>query len=158
MDIFSATASITRPENTTAYAIGDAVSNSTSAAVAMSFKVGNSNHERAVITKVQVISDVKAATLPMFNLWLFRETVVATNDNAALSVTDASVQTGPSVIALNTQWYTAINSIVEATNIQVPVILERADMNLYGLLQATNAYTPASAEVLTVIIEGYLVR
>ena len=157
LSVFKVKTNFTRPANTTAYAVGDAVTNSTSAPTVFELLAGKSNGDRLVITKAQVISNIKGATLPLFKMWLFSTTFTSTNDNAALSIVDAQMQLGPIVIDLDEQHYTAINSLVEKTLIQLPVSLEKADMKLYGILEAQNVYTPGSEEVLTVILEGYIV-
>lgn len=150
--------SFERPNNTTAYTIGDVVCNSTSAPVILSFqnpvKDGN-----AVLMTATIVSSANQATKPYLRLWLFDATVVMDNDNAAFTPTDAEMATLLHVIAFpDTSWLggdltsgAGGNAMCNAQNLWLPISLEpRLDSRLFGVLVAGNAYTPVAEEAFTV--------
>ncbi len=147
-------ASFTRPADTTAYAVGDAVTNSTSAPVVFQLNIGALgavNGQSLEIRKLTVVSSVKGATLPLFNVFLANTTFTATNDNAALDITDAVQEADGSWFACDVQNSTVSNARASYINVPSPMILAAADTKLYGTIQAANAYTPASGEKFTII-------
>lgn len=154
---FNAIGSFTRPADTTAYAVGDAVTNSTSAPTVLQLTIpGAVNGQAYVITEAKVISSNKGATLPLFNLYLFKTTFAATNDNAALAIDQTTYESGGIVVALTEQSSVSAYSRVVATGLNYVRALDANDTKLYATLQAANAYTPASGEKLTVVLYGYL--
>jgi len=145
--------SFTRPADTTAYAVGDSVANSTSAPVPFTLDLsdmlaGNSYLE---LRKLVVVSSVKQATLPLFNVFLSAATFTTSNDNAALDIADAVQDAGGAWLACEVQNYTASNSRCAYVGIPIPMVMEGTDQKIYGAIQAANAYTPASEERFTVI-------
>jgi hypothetical protein len=147
-------ANFTRPADTTAYAVGDAVTNSTSAPTVFQLDLGALgavNGQAIEIRKLVVISSAKQATLPLLNVFLSDATFTATNDNSALDIADATQESGGSWFPCDVQNYTASNSRVAHIDSPDPMILAAADTKLYGTIQAANAYTPVSAEKFTII-------
>lgn len=145
----------TRPSDTTNYAIGDAMSDSTSAPSVFQLdlsSIGAVNGQSVEIRKVAVVSSAKQSTLPLINVYLSNTTFTATNDNSALDIDDTTMEAGGSWFQCDTQNYTASNSRVSNLGINEPMILAAADNKLYGTLQAANAYTPVSGEKFTIII------
>lgn len=155
---FAASASLTRPADTTAYAVGDAVSNSTGAPAVLQLTLpGAANGQSYVVTDVIVTSSVKGATLPQFTAILAAATFTATADNAALALDQATFEAvTTSFIALTEQNSTNARSRVAATGLNLVRSLAAGDTKLYATLKADNAYTPASGETLTLIVHGYL--
>lgn len=146
--------SFTRPADTSQYAVGDAITNSTSSPTVFQLDlsgVGAVNGQSIEIRKFAVVSSVKQTTLPLLNAYLSPTTFTATNDNAILDIDDTTMEAGGSWIQLETQNYTASNSRVAKENANIPFILAANDTKIYGELQAANAYTPVSGEKLTVI-------
>lgn len=147
--------SVTRPADTTAYAVGDAITNSTSAPVVFELdlaSVGAVVGQACEIRKVSVASSAKQSTLPLFNLYLAPTTFTATNDNAALDIDDTTMEDGGSWFACDEQFYTASNCRVSKSNTNSPMILAVADTKIYGTLQAANIYTPVSGEKFTIVV------
>ena len=147
-------ANFTRPADTTAYATGDAVTNSTSAPAVFQLDLGALGAvagQGLEIRKLCVVSSVKGSTLPLFNVFLSNTTFTATNDNAALDIADATQEADGSWFSCETQNSTASNARASYVNVASPMILAAADTKLYGTIQAANAYTPASGEKLTII-------
>lgn len=146
--------SFTRPADTTAYAIGDAVTNSTSSPAVFQLdlsSIGAVAGQSIEIRKLAVVSSAKQSTLPLFNVYLSPITFTATNDNSALDIDDTTMESGGSWIALDFQNYTNSNSRVAKENANTPFVLAGSDTKIYGTIQAGNAYTPASGEKFTII-------
>jgi hypothetical protein len=144
----------TRPANTNAYAVGDAITNSTSAPVVFQLdlsSIGAVVGQSFEIKKLAVVSSAKQSVLPLVNVYLSPTTFTATNDNSALDIDDTTMEAGGAWFQCDTQNYTASNSRTAITGICEPMILAVADTKLYGTMQAANAYTPVSGEKLTVI-------
>jgi hypothetical protein len=130
------------------------VTNSTSAPVVFELDLGALGAvagQELEIRKLVVVSSVKGATLPLFNVFLSNATFTATNDNAALDITDAVQEAGGSWFACDVQFSTASNARASYINVPSPMMLAAADTKMYGTIQAANAYTPASGEKLTII-------
>jgi hypothetical protein len=152
--LVQANTNFTRPADTTAYAVGDAITNSTSAPTVFQLDLGALGAvagQSIEIRKLCVVSSVKGSTLPLFNVFLSNATFTATNDNAALDIADATQEADGTWLACDVQNFTASNARVSYVNIPAPMQLAAADTKLYGTIQAVNAYTPASGEKLTII-------
>jgi len=147
--------SFTRPANTTAYADGDLVANSTTAGsvIPLSFNVGRGGIELAGATLYK--SDETDVTAADFSLHLFGSSPTVTNgDNGALAYNYsdkfAVIQFATMVAATDVAWAwpeggtNNVAGFSGATWQTTGVI--------YGLLEADGAYTPASAEEFTVIL------
>ena len=140
--------SFTRPANTTAYTAGDLVANSTTAGsvVPLTFNTGRGGIKilGVHITKTDE-TDVTAAD---FSLHLFGSSpTVANGDNGALSYNYsdkfADLDFATMVAATDVAW-----AILTAQNFN----FYTASGNIYGLIEADGAYTPASAEVFDVTL------
>jgi hypothetical protein len=146
-------ASFTRPADTTAYVSGDAVNNSTSAPVALQF----TGAARGIAKSGMIVSGrlVKQGTGTggTFRLWLFRGTVTPPNDNAAYSIAWADRANRLGYIDF-TSWVAgadcaeSVGSLSNGTEQPFSDLIANAgdESSLYGILQATAAYTPASGE------------
>lgn len=148
------TANFTRPADITAYAVGDAVTNSTSAPTVFQLDLGALgavNGQAIEIRKLVVVSSAKQATLPLLNVFLSDATFTATNDNSALDIADTTMEAGGAWFVCDVQAYTASNSRVAHLGCTAPMILAAADTKLYGTIQAANAYTPVSGEKFTIV-------
>lgn len=146
--------SFVRPSDTTAYTIGDAMTDSTSAPTILSIdlaSVGAVAGQSVEIRKLAVVSSAKQATLPLINAYVSATTFTGTNDNAALSIDDTTMEAGGAWLSCDVQNFTALNSRCAYVNVPAPMILAAADTKFYVTLQAANAYTPVSGEKFTVI-------
>lgn len=146
-------ATVTRPADTTAYAVGDAISNSTTAPVPFTLDLtdyinGGGSIE---IRKLAIVSSAKQSTLPLFNVFVCPETFTATNDNAALDISDTIQENGGGWLACDVQNSTVSNSRCAYVGIPVPMVMTSTGQKLYGTIQAANAYTPVSGEKFTII-------
>lgn len=146
-------ASVTRPANTTQYAAGDAVTDSTSAPTRITFaSIARVNNGSGVIVAATLIDSVNAGTKGQFELWLFDTSVTPDNDNSAFTPTDAECETLIGVIPFNV-WYvgdSGSNAVAPVQGLSIPFKCTGGADDIFGLLVVRNAYTPASAEKFTV--------
>jgi hypothetical protein len=147
--------SFTRPADTTAYTIGDAISNSTTTPTVFQLDlstIGAVNGQAVEIRKAAVVSSAKQATLPLINIFLSPTTFTATNDNSALDIDDTTMESAGCWLNCDLQNSTASNSRVAKEIANAPMVLASNDTKIYGTLQAANAYTPVSGEKFTILL------
>lgn len=147
-----ATASFTRPADTTAYASGDLVANSTTAGsvTPLTFNFGQPYRE---VLRVRVLTSSTSVTNTSFRLHLYSNTPasIANGDNGAWS-TSAAGYIGALDVTLDRAFTDgAFGSGLSLT--QTPVTREDGQSTLYGLLEARAAYTPTNAGTFTVTLE-----
>lgn len=165
---FTVAASFVRPADVTAYAAGDLVANSTSAAVPLEFpNVARATGEAIRIERVRMRSDKTPGSITnaSFIVHIFRKApVLNVNDNAAFQASgvlqvaniDGYVGTVPVVFG-----YAAA---IGARGVGVPaagsgITCEAAgaaahETSLWVVVEANAAYVPASGETVTVTLEG----
>ena len=147
--------SFTRPSDTTAYAAGDVVCNSTSAPVIMTFAGAvNTDFQMGVIAQATLIDSANQSTKLDAELWLFDTTVTMDNDNAAFTPTDAECATLVGIVPFSTSYWkvgdSSSNAVCHVQGLAIPFNVVHASNALYEILVARNAYTPVSAESFTV--------
>lgn len=147
-------ANFTRPSDTTAYAASDAVSNSTSAPVALTFaNAGRTASGTGVIVKARIATNA-STVLTRFKLWLYNVSPTPINDNAAFTLLDAqkagrigAILIGPTV----TEGTGSDSSEAVVSDIQLPYTSD-ASGNLYGLLETPDGFTPTSGETFFIYL------
>lgn len=151
----SVSTDITRPADTTAYAANDALSNSTSSPTSGGFTLSGicrKSGGSVLITDVIVTTSNDASTLLQGEIWIFNQSVTNINDNAAFAVSDSEIKTCVAKVpfaledAGNNGFYHSQNLSILAT--------ASGSADLRFLVRVKNAYTPANAEVITVIVKG----
>lgn len=154
---FKVSQSYTRPANTTAYVIGYAISASTSAGAQLTYSAVGSANQYGVIERVEIMSTQKGATLPQILAYISGATLssATVNDGVALEIDASTYALGMSTIPCVETSNTAARSKTIASGLNQPFKLDSSG-NFYVVLEALNAYTPASGEVLTVVISGVL--
>lgn len=158
MRITSTSANFTRPADTTAYASGDLVANSVTAGsvVPMTFNIGYGG--ALLVYRAKVLFNSATPTNAKFRLHLYNSSPTPTNgDNGAWLTTESGYQ-GAIDIDASTLTFSDSTSgfgMYLLSSVTEP-LYAIADVNykLYGLLTATAAYTPTSAEVFTVTLIG----
>lgn len=153
MGVKSNLATFTRPADTTAYAAGDLVANSTTAnqVAAISQTWGNLNGSLA---RIRLSTTNATITNGNFNLWFFRvdPSLLPTNgDNDALAglsfVTYGLIHVAPINLYASMSGHGGWGEATYDPNlIHVPA-------QVYCLLEARAAYTPASGEIFSVQTE-----
>ena len=158
--------SITRPANTTAYAAGDAASD-TSGDAHYTFPTpsraqsGGVGVGTACIEEATLLDSANQATLPDLELWLFRVDPAVVADNAAIAFTDAELAELVGVIDFPQSLFkvglatsgAGGNAVCHITALGINFIPKAGANNLYGQLVVRNAYTPVSGEVFTVTLK-----
>lgn len=151
-------ATYTRPADTTAYAAGDVLSDSTSAGTYLTFSgVATTNGGGAEVVGVTIVDDANQTTKLQVQLWLFDTAPGATlNDNAALALSDTDMSHLVAIIPVsnvyvgNTASGASGNCALVTAGQVYKVACASGDTALYGVLVVQNAYTPVSGESLTV--------
>lgn len=146
------TASFTRPADTTAYASGDLMANSTTAGsvVPMTlYPVTKGSGRSAQIRRVRVSKSGTSTTNASVRLHLYTtSTITAANgDNGAWSTSAAAAYVGSVDVTID-------KAFTDGAAGQATCELNVNNLSLYGLLECRGAYTPASAEVFTVTLES----
>lgn len=145
---------VTRPADTTAYAINDCLSDSTSAPTSGGFTFTSAARKSGgsgIITDAIITTSADAATPLQGEIWLFNTSVTNVNDNSPFVVSDTEIKTcvGKIPFALEDA---GNNGFYHATNLRIGFTCS-GSANLRFLVRVKNAYTPASAEVLTFVIK-----
>lgn len=153
------TASFTRPANVTAYAAGNLVANSTTAAsvVAMKFPV-DACQGRGKVRRAEITKSNTSLTNAQFQLHLYSiaPTGIANGDGGAWSTNKAGWVGSLSLGAAMKNAF--VDGAGDTMTPDAGVEINFSDIAgpgavLYGLLVAKAAYTPASAEVFAVTLE-----
>jgi hypothetical protein len=149
------TQSFTRPADTTAYAAGDVVNNSTSAPVVITIPmVALSNAQLATIMQATLIVEANQATKPDLQLWLFDTAPTPPNDNAAFAPTNTELEALVAIIAFPVGSFVVANSAAGASGnvacdaqaLFIQANTAATSDKLFGILVVRNAYTPTSGE------------
>jgi hypothetical protein len=145
-------ASFTRPADTTAYASGDLMANSTTAGsvVAMTFSpVTKGSGRSAQIRRVRVSKTGTSVTNASVRLHLYTTSSItaANGDNGAWSTDKAANYVGSVDVTID-------KAMTDGAAGNATCEFNINSLSLYGLLEARGAYTPASAEVFTVTLES----
>lgn len=145
--------SFTRPADTTAYAVNDAVADSTTAPTILTFaNMARANAGSGYITKAKLTINSAVTTNASFRLWLYNASVTPTNDNAAFTLLNANADARIGYIdfALTTEGTGSDCCECTVSNISLPFVTGAASTALYGLLEAKAAYTPTNAGVFKI--------
>jgi hypothetical protein len=153
----SISASSTRPADTTTYAAGDLVANSTTAASVVPFSWITKGSQAFWVPGVKFFKTGTGLTGASFRLHLYSAspTVTTAGDNSAYA----------SNVAGNANWISNFDlTLVTAHNdgcagLMVPtegvirLDFQSASATLYGLLEAVGAYAPTSGETFTLWLQ-----
>ena len=144
--------SYVRPANTTQYAAGDQVADSTPSV--LEFAVSRVTGGTGVIIHASCTDSANQATKPNLRLYLFDTTPTVVADNAAWTPSDADMVNIIGYVEF-ASWEIGLatvgadgNCVSLATNLQIP--FDCTNGNIYGLLVVRNAYTPVSGETFSI--------
>lgn len=153
-------ASKTRPNNVTAYAIGDILNESTSAGTIITFSnVGRTVGNSGIINAVQIVDSANQSIKPLLALWLFNAPPATVNDNAAFAPTDAELEDSLLGVATFNGFDAYVgdasagaggNYMIQIRNENILFKCAAASKDLYGILQHLAAYTPVANEKFTI--------
>jgi len=141
---------VTRPADVAAYAAADCISDSTSAPTSGGFTItgaGRASGGSCIITDVCIASSNDPATRLAGEIFIFDTSVTNVNDNAAFVVSDTEIKTCVAVIPFSL-FDAGNNGLCHVSGLNILATCS-GTANLRFLLRARNAYTPASAEVLS---------
>lgn len=165
MDIYRVSDSFIRPNNTTAYAANDGVSDDATTPSPLTFSECSVREGRGgYIQAAKIITSAYTAAGDPGSLagevWLFdtAPTPAGYNDNAATAITDAELLNLVGVIEFDLDnGYpgtptagTGGNLVLHIDDLQLPFKCAIDDTDLYGIIIARNAYVPIAVEVFTV--------
>lgn len=143
------TASFTRPSNTDAYAVNDAVSNSTSAPTILTFaNAARANGGSGYIVKAELETD-QATCVAGFRLHLFTTSVTPVNDNAAYlsQWVNLAVRVGHlDFLTVSQEGTGSTSAFCLWSGAPLLYVCDAADTALYGLLETKSVFTPASGQ------------
>lgn len=163
-----AAAELTRPTDTNAYAIGDAIANSTTAAsvTPLQFTVARGTGGAGRINGAQLMVD-SATAFGAIRLHLFNTTPFAAAgfqaDNAALALTYTAIKTGsagsnPNYIGyIDFPTFTALSASAVANGVcdltELNFDTASGSSVIFGLLEARAAFTPANGGKFNVSLD-----
>lgn len=139
---------VTRPADTTAYAVNDCISNSTS--VPTTFTISNAakaSGGSGLVTDIVMVSDADPVTPLQGEIFIYDSSVTSPNDNAAYAISDADAKKCVAKVPFALEDI-GNNDFFHAQGLNIGfTCIGTADLRF--LLRAKNAYTPANGEVFT---------
>jgi hypothetical protein len=163
---FKAKSSITRPANTTQYAIGDLI-NANGATTLITFDFGTEYANQVIeINKFTIISDnVSATTKLSAGVYFFNASTI--NGAGDISQKDDNTAFAPTVAQVDSKlegmFEDLLTSFLIGTTSYGLMVTEKqetikldASGKIYIAVTANNTYTPASGEILRLVFKGYI--
>jgi hypothetical protein len=160
----AATASFTRPADTSAYAVGDLIANSTTAAsvVPMALAVARINGGTGIIRKLRLKTNDAAWKNAVVRVHLFElSPTVTVGDNGVFNAAETLACTESSYIGyadvtLGKQFSDSVKGFaMPGEGVEWTFVAAAASQNVYALLEARTALTPASAALFTLSAETH---
>lgn len=142
--------SFARPADTTAYASGDLVANSTTAGsvTPLSFTVAATSGAAAMIRRARLSKTGTSTTNASFRLHLYSSSpTLANGDNGAWSTSEYDGYLGYIDIVADQAFTDGASGVSGVEEINTGTV------TVYGLLEALAAYTPSSGETFAVTLE-----
>lgn len=152
-----AAASLVRPNNTTAYAAGNLIGNSTLAGsvLPMAFVMSRDGAMNGEVRRARIKCSDVAWLNSTVRLHLYLAAPTAANGDGAAWSTNESQYLGAMDVTFTRQW--SDNSVegigVPNEGSEISFIPPDNTLTIYGLLQAESAVTPAASSVWTVTLE-----
>lgn len=148
----------TRPADTTAYASGDLVANSTTSGsvLPLTFNVARNTGGSLMVRRARLRKSGAGITNASFRLHLFRAApaTVTNGDNGAFSVSGVADYLGAIDITVDRAFTDGASGHgVPVVGSDICVKLGAGVSTIRGLLEARGAYTPGSAEVFAVELD-----
>lgn len=151
-------AGFARPNDTTAYAVGDLVANSTTAGAVVPLKIDLGNiaavgHAMTRITRARLTKSGTSPTNANFRIHLYEALPVAQNgDNGAWSTDHAANWLGNIDIAAMLGFTDGCTGTGSATA-GSELFLRLASGSIFALIEAKAAYVPVANETFTLTLE-----
>lgn len=152
-----ATASFARPANTTAYASGELVANSTTvgSVAAMAVAAARMNGGTGLIVRARLAKSSTSLTAASFRVHIYGVAPTsAAGDGAAYSTDQAVNHLGTFDVTMD-QAFTDGAAGASAPGVGTSVVFAASagSQDVYALIEARDAYTPASGEAFTLSLE-----
>lgn len=148
--------SFTRPSNTTAYASGDLVANSTVAGsvTPMTLALARANDKPLMIRRARLQKSTTGVTNASFRAHYYKDSPTISNGDNGAWLTTLSGYLGYVDITMSQSFSSqAIGIGVPNAGSEIITAPSSGTSNIYALLEARAAYTPGSAEVFTLYTE-----
>lgn len=148
---------VTRPADTNIYAAGDLVSNSITAGSVLypTIQITNNNDQTMKLTRMRLRKSGTTLTNGIFRIHLYRtQPTVVNGDNGVWSTNNVANYVGSFDVTMSRAFSDGaigIGSPTEGPYVATPPA--SAGNTLFYLIEARAAYTPASGEVFTPVIE-----
>ncbi|MFA5922321.1 MAG: hypothetical protein WC856_13680 [Methylococcaceae bacterium] len=146
----SATVTVTRPADTTAYTAGDVIGDTGGSAIMTFANMGKAAGGEVMITSVELELDVATSAMAGTKLRLYNAAPTAIADNAAWDLVSGDRGKYLGQITLSTP--TDEGSTLFCDNDGINKQITLASGSLYAELQTVSAFTPASAIVKRITI------
>lgn len=154
MKIVQCSASFTRPNDTTAYASGDLVANSTTAGSVVPLTLAVPEGKRLKIYRIGIGKTSTTVANASFRVHLFKDSpTVANGDNGAISAS-VSGWLGSFDVDGTAPAMTGGSQAYSAPPASPTLVFLDNDCLVYALVEARAAYTPTANEVITVSLTG----
>lgn len=159
LELIRATATFTRPANTTQYAVGDIVANDTTAGSvsAMSLTVHTAGGGGLFVPRCKLTKSDADLVSADFRVHLFGPgTITAANgDNGAFSVSNVAQYFGAMDVTMSNSFTDGdVGFGVPIIGNEIAIVLA-SGKSMQALLEARGTYTPGSAEVFTLTLDCY---
>lgn len=154
--IYVASASFSRPADTTQYAIGDLVANSTTAGsvVPLPMVVTHAAGAGVKIGRARLLKGGTSFTSAAFRVHLYRDSPTPTNGDNGAWLTTVSTYLGYIDIAMSQTFSDdCIGLGSPSIGDAIRCMPATASRTIYALIEARGTYTPASAEEFTLTLE-----
>ena len=154
--IANVAANFNRPADTTAYASGDLVANSTIAGsvAPMIFAAARVADKGFMIRRVRVKKSTAGLTNAVFRLHLYKQSPVVSNGDNGAWLSDEKNYLGSIDVTMDRAFTNAAIGIgVPQNGSDISGVPEAGTVNIHGLLEARGTYAPGNAETFTVTLE-----
>lgn len=145
---------ITRPNDTTAYASGDLVANSTTAGSVTPFQLYIPYGRGFKLWRTGINKSTATTTNAQFRVHFYKDSpTVANGDNGAFSSTSSNYLGFQDVDGTAPTFSNNFRAFGSATSITLYMVTD-TDQLIYGLLEARAAYTPGAQETFSLVLMG----
>lgn len=153
-------ASFARPANTTAYASGQLVANSTTVPAAMAIPVARVNAGFGKVARGRLTKSGLVTTNAIFRAHFYKiAPTIINGDGGVYSTNGALTHIGSMTFDMtgaNAFAFTDGIKVISVPDVGTSIIFDTAggSQNIYALLEARAAYVPASGETFTLALEA----
>jgi len=153
---YSTTVTLTRTNDTNAYAANDVIGAATGSTAALAFTLGSSDGGHVLITTARMAIDLSAVISGMGNFRLYFYNVTppsALGDNVAWDLPSGDRTAFLGYIDLGTPVDLGSTLYVETTHVDKQVVVPAGGI-LYAYLVTTGAYTPSASDVFRITLNS----